>query len=522
MTSKEEQFRRVEESFIELAKAFRLVSFYPPGHPQRRAVLDRVHSVLRANITPGGEMSLEFSKDGALWEKKPLGHKSDQGLSMGKEIFLRRVKAMRIPGGVSAKGISALLTALTIDQEDLEAQGGVGNFLRRQGVKDIFLQEIHYERLKEEARGERSEEAEELLEEGLEPIEEEPKTAVTDEDLTPEEKETARLLAEAEAEKDLGRYLELLKRIVKSCRKFVEAGRSEIPFRALQTLVAHSKDITKHDVQRRYAREAFVALGDSRTITLLIGRLATRPVYSSDDYAAVFTALEDKALSALIADLIARKELKARRRVSEMVVRFKDKAIPRILPLLKDGRWFVVRNMIALLGEIKADSAAGSLRECFHHPDIRVRKEAVKALSALRSPQAVRHLIDALQGEDRELASYCAFALEAMKEPSAVKPLMIVAKKSPSKELRREAISSLGKIGSQEAIPFFIKLMMRKGLRRFTVDADTQASAALALGEIGGLVSLRALEKGAVSHSRNLREACWKALEIIDERLGGA
>jgi len=522
--TKEEQFRRVEDSFIELSKGSKLLAFYPPGHPQRKAVLEKVHGTIRSSIQPGEEMVIEFAKEGASWEKKPLGLKSEQAISAGKEFFLRKIKRLRISGNVSLAEVSALITVLNLDRDELESQGGAENFLLRQAVKNIRVQEIHYERIKEKSRDAKDQGGEEK--EGPSPEQgqvfpESDREYSIEDILASEEKEAVRLLGEMEGEADHARYLALLKRLVKSCRKFVAAKRSEMVFGILQSLDSHVRDASRHDVQRRYAREALSALGDPRAISLLIEHFATKSVYSADDYANVFLTLGDKAISCLIEDLTTREELKARRRVADMVTRFEEKALPRILPLLKDSRWYVVRNMISLLGEIKAVSSVSSLKETLRHPDLRVRKECIKTLSGIRSKEAMNYLFDVLHGKDEELAASCASILGALKETQAVEPLMAIVKNSRNKALQIEAIMSMGKIGSHETVPYLVKTLRKGRFLNFGSRVDIRASAALALGEIGGPEALKALERGSMSGNKILKEACWQGLKIMDEKLGG-
>ena len=52
-------------------------------------------------------------------------------------------------------------------------------------------------------------------------------------------------------------------------------------------------------------------------------------------------------------------------------------------------KWYFVRNLCTVLGEIGDRSAVPVLLRGAAHPDYRVRREAVSALGKLRSPEAV-------------------------------------------------------------------------------------------------------------------------------------
>lgn len=97
---------------------------------------------------------------------------------------------------------------------------------------------------------------------------------------------------------------------------------------------------------------------------------------------------------------------------------------------LPDEKWFLVRNAIFVLGNLRDPEACSTLRFRLTDPDIRVRKELVSALEKI--------------GGD-----------------SAIDLLMILAD-DPDASIREDAIIALGLYRRHDLLPFFTDLLMRR------------------------------------------------------------
>src|SRR5262249_59384647 len=64
----------------------------------------------------------------------------------------------------------------------------------------------------------------------------------------------------------------------------------------------------------------------------------------------------------------------------------------RLLRWLQDERWYVVRNVVHILGWIGGDRIAGHLHAALHHSDPRVRREVVATLGTV-SPETSRPIL---------------------------------------------------------------------------------------------------------------------------------
>jgi HEAT repeat protein len=123
--------------------------------------------------------------------------------------------------------------------------------------------------------------------------------------------------------------------------------------------------------------------------------------------------------------------------------------------LLADSRWFVVRNMIALLHAMGARSATGDLRRCLEHSDARVRIEALRALSELDRDLPAALVGRLLADDDPKVAE--KMAQLAGNFAGGTEPLLaLVAPLDPfgrQRGLRVKALLALGELGDPQVLP---------------------------------------------------------------------
>jgi len=166
------------------------------------------------------------------------------------------------------------------------------------------------------------------------------------------------------------------------------------------------------------------APADSTAARAIIERVATpqrlSALLSEDevDFESVDRLTEQMGDGAipLLLDRLATAESRAvRRGIFDRLARTGPQVGPLAFERLADKRWFVQRNLLALLGEIQYWPDAASVDEWIQHPDPRLRKEAVRAM--LRMPKfRDRAILQSLRDDsDRQtLRAVIAAAQERM------------------------------------------------------------------------------------------------------------
>jgi hypothetical protein len=167
------------------------------------------------------------------------------------------------------------------------------------------------------------------------------------------------------------------------------------------------------------------------------------------------------ALDPLLEVLSESESRTVRRRVFDVLGRLGRNVAERAAQRLDDPRWFVVRNMLALLGRLGAFPEDIDLSSFTRHPDARVRREAF-VLAIKREPLRARTLAQALAEEDERLVRMALLELEGG-VPEALVPTVVkrVLQREHPPEVRAMAVRALDGSGSDLARNALVDIVSR-------------------------------------------------------------
>ena len=155
------------------------------------------------------------------------------------------------------------------------------------------------------------------------------------------------------------------------------------------------------------------------------------------------------AAEALLQKLQVEERPRRRKILLSLVLRLGEKAVPSILSRIEGQRWFFLRNLCFLLGEIGAPAGIPPLVGMLSAREPKVRREAVQALGKIRAPDP-----DAIAALGRTLL-HEAFFSSSREDP-----------------VRIDAAIALSRIGGTEAIAF---LHIGKSSRKKAVREQCEA-----------------------------------------------
>jgi HEAT repeat protein len=220
-----------------------------------------------------------------------------------------------------------------------------------------------------------------------------------------------------------------------------------------------------------------------------------------------------------LCDLLGETEdRKVRRALCEaLAITCKDN-VDVLVQRLWDPRWFVIRNLLYVLGRIGHHGVERALGEALYHEDVRVRREAVRALGGIDSPTSRAYLNSALRDPDRSVRILVAQTVVKRVDERAAQVLWSVIE-SPEfagrdAEERTTFFLALGRAGSDGLIPRLEKVLTRGGLFRSDPKGG-KAEAALALAWIGTPAALAVLNREGKSGREEVRRAVEQALESV-------
>lgn len=232
--------------------------------------------------------------------------------------------------------------------------------------------------------------------------------------------------------------------------------------------------------------------------------------------------LQQNSIKPLIKLLGELKNSKTRRVVCDALSEIGKNAIELFTPFIDDRRWYLVRNIVYILGRIGKEKALPHLQKAFNHEEIRVRREAVQALGLIGGPKAVSLLIKALADKDTRIRAMAAINLGKIGKNIGLAALLEVvqSKDFPKKEPAemKAFFDAIGMVGSNEALPVLQPLLERKSLFGMTKKDEIRTGVANTLAMIGTPEARALLEKGCQSKEESLRSACQQALRNLSEK----
>ena len=213
-------------------------------------------------------------------------------------------------------------------------------------------------------------------------------------------------------------------------------------------------------------------------------------------------------------------EMKARRAICEALVISCKSHVSILLDRLSDPRWYVVRNILYILGRIAHQGVERALGDALTHNDVRVRKEAVRALAGIDSPASRAYLNSALRDSDKGIRILVAQLLASRKDERAARIIWSVIE-SPEFagrdiEERSAFCGALGRAGSDALIPKMERMLTRGGMFQSAEQAG-RVEAAMALAWLGTPAALAVLSREAKSKNESVRRAVANALQTVRE-----
>ncbi|HXF58402.1 MAG TPA: HEAT repeat domain-containing protein, partial [Candidatus Saccharimonadales bacterium] len=220
-----------------------------------------------------------------------------------------------------------------------------------------------------------------------------------------------------------------------------------------------------------------------------------------------------------ICDLLGQvNHMKHRRALCEaLAISCKDD-VDVLISRLGDPRWYVIRNVVYVLGRIAHQGVERALDRALHHEDVRVRKEAVRALGNIESPTSRAFLVSAFRDPDAGVRVQAALTLAQRRDDRAAQSIWgaIGAPEFAKRDQgeRRVFFEAIGKCGSDSFVPRLGEMLTKGGLFRGQ-NEEERMNAALALAWLGTPKAIEILNRELQSKREPIRKAVESALETV-------
>lgn len=172
--------------------------------------------------------------------------------------------------------------------------------------------------------------------------------------------------------------------------------------------------------------------------------------------------LKEDGVVAMINVLGDEEDMSMRKYINDVMVELARGYAGLIIARLNDERWYLVRNLISILGRLRATEALPYLRQTFNHPNPKVRAETIRSLGFIGGFEAGSILMEGLTNPDHQTRILCIRWLGRLEERRA-NNLMIQTldllkdNRQEDLALKKELVVSLGKVGNLDTIPVLQK-----------------------------------------------------------------
>jgi HEAT repeat protein len=508
-------------------RAVRAWKFYPKGHPTRKNSLNLAYSALQQQLE-GNTLSLACGRAGFSFpDGEPLKDVSGVTTALAYELFVRRVQKITFFNDLFQEDLLELCKLLCLTPEEIQQYGGIDTMMTARGIRTIWANEFDLAAIR---RKRHTVEQSGVIPQGIDDAEtaEEPVPTVEQQPPQPDapvpELQFQTLLDRLAACGDDDSYLILVRHAVGYADDLHARHETVLLFPLIELLARHAGDENRSKSMRGHAQfaiEQIISVKD--VLHTVFKRIGQGTEVSELALRAMFIAGGPPAITSAVELMGRTKSLKVRKTLSTVLGGLDESAVPALIGLLQDSRWFIIRNICAILGSIASREALPALTQCLQFPDLRVQKEAIRSLAQLGGPEAEGAILNILRDADPALYPQAIASLGGMKSRMSLSELMkIVFARDlflTSLPLKIDALGAIAAIGDRQVTPYLVALLKKWHLLAAARGKLLKAAIASCLGKLGDARAVPTLKKMA-SSGGELGYACSEALTLIEKMEG--
>lgn len=257
------------------------------------------------------------------------------------------------------------------------------------------------------------------------------------------------------------------------------------------------------------------------SVSQIIKRIDNQEASQVVDFLAFARQMGDPVVDLFVTLLSESQNRRNRKMLAEAITELCRANPERLAPHLTDSRWYLVRNIVHILGWIGGNQIVGLVESVLRHPEPRVRYEAVSALAKVDARLARPLLLRLVDTTDSRLFTAVLHQLARDRDPQASRlllSLMLDERFGDRPDGERHAIySALSLTAGDEVLPELEAELHKTTWFSRSLEPHRQAIARC-LARIGTPQARTALERGTQSRRPSVRKACEDALMGLNGR----
>ena len=326
-----------------------------------------------------------------------------------------------------------------------------------------------------------------------------------------------------EIEEDTASYSEIMTYIEKAVKAMIVSGDYKHAIASLnriKTIYENEKEISPTHAEA--AIGVIDALGDSEFLKQLTQSLNASKDDNIDDIYTILTMLNKKSISPMTEMLSNLEQMKNRRVVCDALAVIARDNLEAVLKKLQDDNWYIVRNIVYVLGRIGDARVISHLKRIKDHREPKVRKEIIHTLSEIKSEEAKNMIVSYLNDSDNTVRVSALKRISFMELRKALPDILriISSEEFDSKENyeKKELFEAIAILGSKDQLPYLKDLLMKKSWIFGRTKADELrllSVHALRKMNIPGAIDI--VREGALSPDKVIRKICEDALKEAEK-----
>ncbi|OGP60359.1 MAG: hypothetical protein A2V67_09835 [Deltaproteobacteria bacterium RBG_13_61_14] len=349
---------------------------------------------------------------------------------------------------------------------------------------------------------------------------------------------TARL-AQFEAVAEGNEYRRQSRKLVNILIEFVRRDRMDLAEQIFKVTVGHRTDKTPPFPERPgLAREAMGVFGEAASLEILVKAFQSDQKEVRERVASLLYAAGEPAVPVLLDVLAESSDRSVRKLACDVLIRLGEKVAPKVKDRIfrSDTPWFLARNLIMVLGDLKCQDLVSELDQFLGHDHPRVREETLSYLMKVEGVDPEPRLVRSLQDPDpmvRRRAIQHLGHLPQLAEAAIQGVVWLVEKKGesePNKEdelvflqaldlLARKKPAKVPDGRSLQSVLVGLWELESKGLFKRLSGAKSlytprmRAAMVEAMGRVGGEKCRKALAQAGKDKDEMVRKAAKAAVE---------
>ena len=503
-----------------VVKQIKAVRYYPAKHPALQAAAKESLRSFEPILGGGSHLSVTIRKEGFLFDDSPVAKGNQVLTQLATFCFARRIQHLTFLADLNSSDLHHFVHYLRLDPQELQKQGGIQAILEKARLTTIWTNIRNLDDILE-----RREEIEALPE----VPEFDPAAVLAEVDEVNESQAQAdalyleTLLTRMEQENNDARFQDAIQELIPLLRLQLNKDQRPLVMRAFLLFCRCATGKQYSAERKQNARLGLNQLSTDATTDYLVAYLAEDETEQKtrNTLTQILAFMGSKITNRLMALLANESSAVKRKLLHEVLVRSGPASLPVINEYLSDDRWFVVRNAVALLGALRSQESLAELTLLLQHDEIRVRREAIRAITKIGGKRAIEILLQAAGSGDPELQRQAILSLGAMRATVASSTLMATLKQKNwsqrGVDLKKDTIRALGEIRDPEAIPELLKIITKRHWLHKQLSNELRVAAAAALGDIAEESTRAALEKATNDKAMTVARAAAQALMQLDK-----